>query len=184
MLCQNEVAMKHVLMMLAAAMMLGAMGPGRDDAPPRRVNPPSAAEVDAMQTPRAPEVRSDQTLITLDILDAAEVAPEDFMWLARPVVVFADTDADPAFVRQLQELRDRPAALVQRDVVVITDTDPANPSIWRRSLHPRGFSLVIMDKDGQVKQRKPQPWSVREISRAIDKFPLRLQEIGRAGLLR
>ena len=39
-----------------------------------------------------------------------------------------------------------------------------------------------MDKDGQVKLRKPFPWDVREISRAIDKFPLRRQEIGRADL--
>ena len=40
-----------------------------------------------------------------------------------------------------------------------------------------------LDKDGQVKQRRPLPWDVREISRAIDKLPLRRQEIGRAGLL-
>ena len=33
-----------------------------------------------------------------------------------------------------------------------------------------------------LKQRKPAPWSVREVTRAIDKFPLRLQEIGRAGV--
>ena len=60
---------------------------------------------------------------------------------------------------------------------------PAASSPWRRQLNPRGFSLVMLDKDGQVKQRKPSPWSVREITRAIDKFPLRLQEIGRAGVL-
>lgn len=37
--------------------------------------------------------------------------------------------------------------------------------------------LAIIDKDGGVKQRKPLPWSVREISRAIDKMPTRQQEI-------
>ncbi|MDP5308005.1 DUF4174 domain-containing protein [Paracoccus sp. 2205BS29-5] len=114
--------------------------------------------------------------------DAAAVAPGDFLWTARPVVVFADTPDDPAFREQMQALRSRPGMLAERDVVVITDADPAAASPWRRQLHPRGFSLVVIDKDGQVKQRKPAPWDVREISRAIDKFPLRRQEIGRAGL--
>ena len=45
------------------------------------------------------------------------------------------------------------------------------------TLRPRGFGLVVMGKDGRVAQRKPTPWSVREISRAIDKLPLRQQEL-------
>jgi hypothetical protein len=64
-----------------------------------------------------------------------------------------------------------------RDVVIITDTDPAARSAVRTQLRPRGFMLAVIDKDGQVKQRKPLPWSVREISRAIDKMPTRQQEI-------
>ncbi len=69
------------------------------------------------------------------------------------------------------------AALDERDVVVIVDTDPEARTPVRQRLRPRGFSLVLMDKDGEVKMRKPQPWSVREITRAIDRFPLRRQEM-------
>jgi hypothetical protein len=36
---------------------------------------------------------------------------------------------------------------------------------------------VLIGKDGRVAQRKPSPWDVREIERAIDKMPLRQQEI-------
>ena len=97
-------------------------------------------------------------------------------------MVFADTAADPDFAAQLAQLRRDPAALLLRDVVVITDTDPAANSAWRRQFRPEGFSVVLLDKDGQVKQRLPSPRSVREISRAIDKFPLRRREIGRAAL--
>lgn len=118
----------------------------------------------------------------LRVLTAQE-ADADFRWQARPVVVFADTPDDPAFIRQMREVTSNPRGLVERDVVVITDTDPAAMSDWRRRLKPNGFAIVVIDKDGQVKQRKPIPWSVREISRAIDKFPLRRQEIGRAGML-
>ena len=118
----------------------------------------------------------------LTVMPANEADPAEFLWQARPVVIFSDTAADPAFVEQLKALQRDPVPLLLRDVVVITDTDPAAASPWRRQLRPEGFSLVLMDKDGQVKQRKPVPWSVREITRAIDKFPLRLQEIGRAGV--
>lgn len=112
----------------------------------------------------------------------AEVALEDFLWVARPVVVFANTDADPAFQRQMALLRERPEALAERDVVVITDTDPEARSPVRLALRPRGFMLVIIGKDGQVELRKPAPWNVREISRSIDKMPLRQQEIRDRGL--
>ncbi len=112
----------------------------------------------------------------------AEVTLEDFLWVARPVVVFANTPADPSFQRQMELLRQRPEALAERDVVIITDTDPGTPSAVRRALRPRGFMLVIIGKDGQVELRKPAPWDVREISRTIDKTPLRQQEIRERGL--
>lgn len=119
---------------------------------------------------------------SLNILEATEVDPAEFTWQARPLVIFADTAADPDFTAQLAQLRRDPASLLMRDVVVVTDTAPAGNSAWRRLLRPEGFSVVLMDKDGQVKSRLPSPRSVREISRAIDKFPLRRREIGRAAL--
>lgn len=113
----------------------------------------------------------------LDPIPASEVALADFLWLKRPVVVFADSPNDPAFQTQLLYLADDPEELIKRDVVILTDTDPGNPSDVRRKLRPRGFSMVLLDKDGAVKLRKPLPWRVREIVRAIDKFPLRQEEI-------
>jgi len=47
----------------------------------------------------------------------------------------------------------------------------------RRELRPRGFMLALVGKDGQIKLRKPAPWDVRELSRSIDKMPMRQQEI-------
>ncbi len=37
--------------------------------------------------------------------------------------------------------------------------------------------LVLVGKDGSVYLRKPFPWDVRELSRSIDKMPLRQQEM-------
>ncbi|MGR3571700.1 DUF4174 domain-containing protein [Brevirhabdus sp.] len=111
------------------------------------------------------------------VFDAIDVDLNDLKWLARPVVVFADTPADPNFIRQVDLLAARPGQLAERDVIVITDTDPEARSALRQKLRPRGFALVLIGKDGGIKLRKPFPWDVREISRAIDKTPLREQEL-------
>lgn len=101
----------------------------------------------------------------------------EFVWSKRPVIVFADSENDPNFRQQMTFLRDRVDALRDRDVVVMTDTDPSVTSPLREKLRPRGFMLVLIGKDGDVKLRKPFPWDVRELSRSIDKMPLRQREI-------
>ena len=111
------------------------------------------------------------------IFDASEVTLEEFQWIARPVVVFADTPADPRFQQQMRYIEDRIDDLARRDVVVIVDTDPSARSSVRMTLRPRGFMLAMLTKEGTVFQRKPAPWDVREMSRAIDKLPQRQQEI-------
>ena len=106
-----------------------------------------------------------------------EVDLDDFKWRHRPVVVFAESALDPAFTEQMSLLRAREDELRARDVVVITDTEPEPLSNLRRKLRPRGFMLVLIGKDGGVKIRKPFPWDVREITRSIDKMPIRKREI-------
>lgn len=100
-----------------------------------------------------------------------------YLWTNRPLVVFADTPADPRYTEQMEMLLADPDGLTARDVVVLTDTDPAARSPLRQALRPRGFVVVLIDKDGVIKLRKPSPWTVREIGRAIDKTPLRQDEI-------
>ncbi|WP_264210234.1 DUF4174 domain-containing protein [Leisingera thetidis] len=102
---------------------------------------------------------------------------EDFRWTHRPVVVFADSPEDPRYHEQMERLMDGIETLRERDVVVLTDTDPAAKSALRKKLRPRGFMLVLVGKDGEVKLRKPHPWTARELSRTIDKSPERLREV-------
>jgi len=110
-------------------------------------------------------------------LDATEVTLADFQWVARPIIIFADTPADPRFREQLSLLAERPDPLLERDVVIITDTDPEARSELRQELRPRGFALVVMTKDGAVGFRRPSPRDVREITRGIDNFALRQEEL-------
>ncbi len=121
-------------------------------------------------------------LVMAGLALARPVAAEEdplaaYLWEKRPVVVFADSPRDPRFRRQIEFLsRDR-AALDERDVVVLTDTDPRADGPLRRALRPHGFMLVVIAKDGTIAWRKPDPRPLREIVRVIDNMPLRLQEI-------
>jgi ABC-type sugar transport system substrate-binding protein len=109
--------------------------------------------------------------------NAVDVDLADFLWVNRVIVVFADSPANPQFNQQIRILEQGYEELQERDAVVVVDTDPAARSQPRQQLRPRGFSLVFVDKDGDVKQRKPSPWSIRELSHAIDRTPLRRQEM-------
>lgn len=109
--------------------------------------------------------------------DGTELTLEEFEWLKRPVVVFADSPNDPRFRKQIELLEALPDELEARDVVVLMDSDPKAKSALREKLRPRGFMMVLVGKDGIVYLRKPQPWNVRELTRSIDKLPLRQQEV-------
>ena len=100
-----------------------------------------------------------------------------YRWTNRPIVVFANSPEDVNYTRQINMLESELNQLLVRDVVVLTDTNPSEISPLRELLRPRGFALLLIGKDGQVKLRKPFPWSVRELSRAIDKMPMRRQEL-------
>lgn len=111
------------------------------------------------------------------VFDAAEVDLDDLVYIARPLIVFANTANDPRFDEQMEYLLERIDQLVERDVIIIVDTDPDAETSVRQTLRPRNFSLVLIAKDGRVAFRKPFPWEVREITRSIDKMPIRQQEL-------
>ncbi|WP_439138730.1 DUF4174 domain-containing protein [Roseicyclus sp.] len=151
--------MRVQLFTLIAALLLASPGMAQTQAADQM-----PVDADGVSDPLAPR-------------DAREVTLEEFLWIARPLVVFADSPADPRFRDQMQMLAERPEALLERDVVIIVDTDPAGQSALRRTLRPRGFSLVIVQKDGRVGLRRPSPRDVREIVRGIDNFALRQEEV-------
>ncbi len=146
--------------------------------------PLTAQEASDATLALAEEVEAEVVELELDPLaprSAEGLTLEEFQWIARPVVVFADTPADPRFIEQMELLTQRPEALLERDVVVIFDTDPSARSEIRTALRPRGFSIVVVAKDGTVGMRRPAPRDVREIIRAIDNFQLRQEELRQGG---
>jgi len=119
--------------------------------------------------------RSDST----HIFDAKDVDIADVIWAARPWVIFADSPLDPIFSQQMALLRAGLNVAQDRDVMIIVDTDPSAKSNLRETLRPKGFNWVLIGKDGMVKLRKPFAWDMRELSRVIDKMPIRQQEMSK-----
>lgn len=111
------------------------------------------------------------------IMPGDSISLDELVWIKRPLIVFADSPADPRYVQQMEYITDRAKDLEERDVVVLTDTAKGEDTALRKKLRPRGFMLVLIGKDGTVYLRKPLPWDVREISRVIDKMPMRQQEM-------
>ena len=114
---------------------------------------------------------------TLPPVLASDVVLADLLYTNRPIVVFADSPDDPNYIRQMDLLTRNASDLIEREVIIITDTTPLPASEIRQKLRPRGFSLVLIDKDGKIALRKPLPWDTREITHAIDKFPTRRTEM-------
>lgn len=102
---------------------------------------------------------------------------DEFAWIFRPIVIFADTAADPRYSEQLDRIRSEMDELAKRDVIVLTDAEPAAKLPLRQKLRPRGFQMVLVGKDSKVLLRKPAPLTVREITRSIDKLPSRQREV-------
>jgi hypothetical protein len=113
----------------------------------------------------------------LPMLDARDIDVREYIWTSRILVVMADTPDDPSFARQLAALREREDEFVLRDVVVVFDAHPDDVSPLRAVLRPRGFMTAIIDKDGEVKARRPAYRTGREWMAMIDRFPTRRQEL-------
>ncbi len=147
------------LALIAVAVPAAAQAPVPPEAP---VSPEQSQPVDPTLLPDPPDV--------------PELA--DFLWTARPLVVFADSDRDPRYVQQMRMIEDGMTPLTERNVVVLTDTDPAAGGPLRRDLRPRGFGVVLIDIDGKVAMRRPTPTPVRDIVSLIDRMPSRREETG------
>ena len=111
------------------------------------------------------------------IFSTSNVDLSDMIWVARPLVIFANSPLDPTFKEQMALLQEGLDVILERDVMIVVDTNPKLKTALRKNLRPKGFVWVLIGKDGSVKLRKPFAWDMRELSRVIDKMPMRQQEI-------
>lgn len=130
---------------------------------------PLSAGAQAATPPPLPGV-AEAVAAGVTVLDAAGARLDDFLWQKRVVAVFADNPRDPNFAAQMRHFADDPEGLARREMIVVVDADPAARSEPRNRLRPRGFALIVVDLDGSIRLRRPLPWDMRELGRAIDRI--------------
>lgn len=109
--------------------------------------------------------------------DAAGADVQSYRWTARPVLVFGGSPDAPDFARQMEILRAVEEGLLDRDIVVLSDTAPEAPGALRRRFSPEGFLVVLIGKDGGVKLSQTAPVSAETLFGTIDAMPMRRREM-------
>jgi hypothetical protein len=103
---------------------------------------------------------------------------ERYRWSHRPVLLFAPSTQEPAFVEQRAAFEAAVDGLVERDIVVLIDTDPSGQGPLRTSFGATGFEVLLIGKDGGVKLRQQEPVSADVLFTVIDAMPMRRREMG------
>lgn len=141
-----------------------------------------------MPRPRLPALAA---LAAMVIAVSASAAPADifrtltpetrdlsaYRWNARPVVIFALSPEDPDYTQAMAGLQQAEAGLAERDVVVLTDTDPGAKGLYRARIAPEGFTMLLIGKDGRIKLQSRTVLSVDQLFASIDRMPMRLREM-------
>ena len=96
-----------------------------------------------------------------------------YRWKHRPVVIFAPSATDARYVQQIAMLKKHQDALAERDIIVFSDTSPADKGQMRAQLQPKGFDMVLVGKDGGMKLRETTPLSAEALLSTIDRMPMR-----------
>jgi hypothetical protein len=104
---------------------------------------------------------------------------ERYRWSHRPVLLFAPSEQAPAYVEQRAALGEAVDELVERDIVVLIDTDPSGQGPLRTSFGAKGFEVLLIGKDGGVKLRQQAPVGTDVLFAVIDAMPMRRQEMGK-----
>lgn len=96
-----------------------------------------------------------------------------YQWQNRPIIVFAPSEKDADYVQQMAMLDKSKAELADRDVIVLSDTSPADNGQLRLQLRPKGFEIILVGKDGGIKLREKTPLSSETLLATIDRMPMR-----------
>ncbi len=128
-------------------------------------------------------MRSLLGLTVLSVLALPLVAQADsdplpaLKWKARPVVVLSDSRDDPRVARQIAAL-DRVATDVSdRNIKVVREARPGSALRKRLGVAERGFAVVLVGKDGTVKEVWHDPVDPKRIFTLIDQMPMRRREM-------
>lgn len=127
------------------------------------------------------------------LMPARAVAAElgDYLWVGRPLLVFAPTDSDPRLVETVRRIEATRCDFVDRDMVLglivaggistldgqVVDTSQAQRLLSEFGIGAKSFSVVLIGKDGGEKLRVNDVPDLEAIYAVIDGMPMRGREM-------
>jgi hypothetical protein len=110
---------------------------------------------------------------------------EEYRGNYRVLVVFAPEEMDEAYRLQHRYLTTHEGGIMERDLKVVhsfarvEDVLNEEGARLREAYHlpPVGFYMLLIGKDGTVKERYSQPTEMEQIFALIDSMPMRQQEM-------
>lgn len=109
----------------------------------------------------------------------------DSRWQKRVLLLAAPRADEAAFQKQKQLLAAASGGLQERDLLVLDvlgdQLAPADRQYLQQELKLKinGFEVVLIGKDGGVKERSTHPLAPETLFGTIDKMPMRRQEMRR-----
>ena len=107
----------------------------------------------------------------------AQETLDQYRWTNRPVLLFAPSERDEAYLLQMKILDADKSGLAERDILVLSDISALGKGKLRETLQIDGFEIILIGKDGGVKFRSKTSISVEELFSLIDAMPMRRQEM-------
>jgi hypothetical protein len=98
-------------------------------------------------------------------------------WKARPVIVLSDSRDDPKVARQISALDGAKQGLDERDIKVLQEAEPHGAMHRQLGVAEKGFAVVLVGKDGDVKKVWRDPVEPKRIFTIIDAMPMRRDEM-------
>ena len=109
--------------------------------------------------------------------DAGADAMSPLLGRSRPVVILSDARDDPRVARQVASLDRFKAGCDEREIEVLREGEPDGPLRRRLGVAGHGFAVVLVGKDGSVKQVWRAPVAPSRIFALIDAMPMRRREM-------
>ncbi len=116
---------------------------------------------------------------------------DQYKWKKRPLLLFAPSAENAAYVRQKELIENERAALADRDMVVVELI--GQDEVYLNGTRQKGFhgkelrsrfqvpqeafSVILIGKDGTEKQRNKETVALEKIFGLIDQMPMRRQEM-------
>jgi hypothetical protein len=115
--------------------------------------------------------------LSLSIMNAKNL--DDLRWKKRVVLIYAPEGSEKQLDRQQELLRSHHSEMAARDVTQIVLRNGAENAklVDRFKLSGRGFTLLLIGKDGGEKLRSHEVVAPERICRLIDSMPMRQEEM-------